>query len=213
MKIEKCFRVVVTMLLVAVVVFVPFDDVGNLANASLSLWEDKDTATAFTYEEEISAAWGEPALFESDDFSGMYIDKDKQVVLMFVADSKGYKDAIARCESMNNRLTSKDGNLTRTLKIRSAAYSYKQLKETLQLLIDHGYSCPEVYSFGIVYEKNRVEIGLLDLSCSEKIQAEFVSLIEENIASIKAAIGIIEFKEIERQIKYCASANGYRGQI
>jgi hypothetical protein len=133
------------------------------------------------YEEEISAAWGEPNIFETEDFAGIFINKDRQIVLMFVSDSAGYRNAITKSKRLNHVLISRDGKAQQPLVIRSAKHSFSQLKQTQEFLYKYRYKYDGVYSLSRNYEHNCIEIGLINNTDAESLRRTFVTMLEQSI--------------------------------
>ncbi|MDR3314827.1 MAG: S1 family peptidase [Oscillospiraceae bacterium] len=201
---KKWFRSIVVVLLLSALMA----SIGVGSSAFVTPKWEADT-TEFMYDEEIAAAWGDSALFESDDFAGVYINKGRQVVFVYVDGSKGYKDAVSRCKSMGGMLVSDDGNLRQPMLVHGATYSYKQLNEAQQIFVAKGYLNSEICSFSVDYENNCITVGLLDLSKCNKIQKQLVALVEETVVGVDSVKEIVSFEKDEDPITYCTSANGY----
>ena len=201
-------------LLIAVIIIATFNFAFAYANQIIGQTSETffDKYGEFIYECEIAAAWGNESLFDCDDFAGMYINKNREVVLLFVAGSKGYENAIMRQAELDFILANSDGSKRQPLVIREAKHSYKELNEVKGFFVENllgRNNENNFYSMSIDYENNRIEIAMFDFSDSKAIESRTMSLINSIFENFKVSEEIITFVEVDKPISLTTNVNGY----
>lgn len=166
----------------------------NSASAK-ELSSSKNSYNGFYTEEEVFAAWGGFTKSEQSDYSGMYIDDNNNLTLLFVDNSSTLANAQKTAKNSSSCLVSNDGTKKQSLIIKPAKYNYATLLDIQQLLIDKAYDNKAVKNIGLDVKNNRIEVGFVSDSTTQKDIIDYLYSIVSSHCKSKVDRDIISVHE------------------
>lgn len=173
----------------------------------------KNTSKEIFYtEEEVFNAW-DLSESEKEDYAGLFMDDNGNLVLQFLKDSISYTNALEKVKNNNYVLTSKDGLQQQKLLIKPAQYSYKELYSTYNIVTEKGYEKKIIKTFSINVKENCIDVGLTDIESKDNVENDLLELVKENGVNTKSGkiFNFIRFDEEKDTIKLTININGNTG--
>ncbi|MCL1807282.1 MAG: S1 family peptidase [Oscillospiraceae bacterium] len=150
----------------------------------------------FGTEQEIFSAWGEFSEQEQEDYAGVYLDDDGNVVLMFVQNSESLMRSAAKNNEKRNTLKSKDGRLEQPLVIKPAKYSYNDLLAVMGAVSKEMSMDENIRTLSLDVMNNRIEVGIQrekDDKAKTKLRENLYSIANTSLKSKSIDKDILSF--------------------
>lgn len=154
----------------------------NCAATTVPTVESEKSYDTFTTEEDVLSAWGVLSTEEQSDYAGVYINDAGNVVMLFKEGSSAIVSSVERSARNGNFLVDSEKNLKQAVVIETAKYSYQELREVYDLLIDNLTQYKGISTFSISNEDNCINIGIMPEVSEKSIKAELISLIQANFS-------------------------------
>ncbi|MBQ7929700.1 MAG: hypothetical protein IJ334_01600, partial [Clostridia bacterium] len=165
---KRIFSLCMTILAVACV--------QNVVNAEDGFTEQSKTQL-FSSQEEVLDAWGGFSEQEQEDYAGMYMTDNGELVIQFKADSSSYTYAVNKMTKQRNVLRNTEQTMSQSIIVEEATYTYDTLKDAYGIVVENAYDYDGVKSISFSNKDNCLYVGVLNNVDKEYLKVELLNIL------------------------------------
>jgi len=137
------------------------------------------------------------SIYTNDDYAGMYLNNNGQLVICYRNDSKSAETMRANNEKASAKLLSDTGEvLVDSVAVSEVKYSYSELSVAYEYLNKTAGEYKIIKEFWIDVENNSVVVGIFEEAKTDQTKKELLSVLSEDMISFVQSDPQDEIKEI-----------------